>query len=1481
MRPPTSVVRVFLGRPDKGGEFKGSAFFVGPDIALTALHVVRDADPAQLFVQVGWNGVAAIRVTIVVPHSDEKIDVAILRIGPTLTAPVSELVRLAEVPELAHGDKLVLLGHLDMHSPLEVRPAKVSGFEAVAGAAATDPWPTPGMSGGPATSPDLVLRGINWARDRDGGRGYITPFASFRDFLEENGIDMQTPACPYPGLASFGLEDAGLFFGREDAVADLAAQVSQQSFTAVMGASGSGKSSLVLAGVQSVLQDDVTFAVCRIAHELDKDPFRALARALVQLLAPQDDATEQMVQIRKLSEALHSGKLDLVGDVLSAIPSAGQRPIRIVIDQFEELFTLVPTETCVCFLNLLCVAFGDQAIAARSGLVITMRGDFMSNALVHRGFADMLKGALFPVGPMTESEILEAIKRPAALVGVNFEHDLPERLARNAGTQAGSLPLLQFALREMWAAMKDRCLTHDVYDALGGLDEALARHAEETFRVLVSTGAFSDDDFRRLFTRLVIRIDGQPPTRRVVGEDDIATESLNLAGKLSEENNRLVVANRQFDDSVTFDIVHEALAWKWPRLVDWLESDSDFQNWQRRIEPLLDDWSGLDSENKTPVSGGLLARGVEFLENRAEDLSVNERDYIARSRDLEAERIARDDEREASLNRAESLRLVMEAERIAVHEPETALRLAWEALSRDRNDLTESHFRQAVGRIKATTQELVSPCQHARRQGFGWSKQGLIWAVKRNGQGKVWQPNGAVAATFHTSVLPSNKVVSEAVPSGILCVSQSGNVELIGWDGASRATLCLKRPKDWSPSFVNETIIASREDGIVVVCIENRCWVLDTKDGHVRLRTEIDYLSGLEAKPLLSVRPFSATISPYDDKFLVENSSGYAEVFDLDGNRMGRMTPPDSGGFQGVLFLSDGNLAAGDMAGSGQIWAENGAKIISVYSALTDGKDLFVRSLAPDGNAFTTCHNTAGGHVTLRDTAGQPLAAFSAGSAKFWDADISSDGEILAAAGDDASVNLWHWASNRHICELAGHRATVSKVRFHPENPDRLLSLDQDGSIRMWRIAESPLSDIWTYDDEPALIEKVDETVVSTGKTFFPTVLSTGENSAERLEEVLVSLSASGTLVTKTIDQLVVRCIDIPDHLPVRISLPSGLLQSDFEVVTSNDAGRIAVIPRSGQPLTALLYDERGEDVACLLGEDVNPMRDSDPKAVGAVMSPDGKYLGVGSRGGPIWVWTGDGALEAAWMAEDNNAPDILFEFVSGPNDGLLVSGVRDSFNIWNWQGEPITSLRFRGYKPLKIAIGRAMGRILTVSDNPNGNSRAHAEFWRESGEPVPLQDDFDPGYFPRIHFDPRGEYCVVQSEELRIISPEGSIIDRLFPGRNEYVVETAISTTGNLIAVLLSGGTVRLWSATARRWTAQIATNATRPIAFGPGDRQLLIGHASGRIERLPLSVDDLFEPARNRLTRSFDREEQQRFSLTENTMLSNFLDAKTQLPS
>lgn len=204
------------------------------------------------------------------------------------------------------------------------------------------------------------------------------------------------PLCPYPGLAHFGPGEAGLFFGRDAAVKRLGAAVSQRSLTALVGASGTGKSSVVLAGLAPHLArtGDWLFSYFRIGTELDHNPFHALARALVPLYVTSDDDTERLANTKKLARKLQDGELTLRDVFADCRNRSKSRRILLIADQFEEAFTLLGDEALQRrFVDVLLAGFPDptQGMDPDIGLILTLRADFYGRALRHRPLGDRRK----------------------------------------------------------------------------------------------------------------------------------------------------------------------------------------------------------------------------------------------------------------------------------------------------------------------------------------------------------------------------------------------------------------------------------------------------------------------------------------------------------------------------------------------------------------------------------------------------------------------------------------------------------------------------------------------------------------------------------------------------------------------------------------------------------------------------------------------------------------------------------------------------------------------------------------------------------------------------------------------------------------------------------------------------------------------------------------------------------------------------------
>lgn len=262
------------------------------------------------------------------------------------------------------------------------------------------------------------------------------------------------PSCPYPGLAYFGPDDANRFYGRKQAIQALVAAVAKRSFTALVGASGSGKSSVVLAGLAPRLSAEGGWrsSYFRIGTEPDKNPFAAVAGAL-EPLTGQRTLTSRLKEVDELAVTLASGETSLKGLIAQCRRSNPGKRILLIGDQFEEVFTLVSDDAIrERFISALIDAFPDPARNATPDvcLVLTLRADFYGAALQHRPLADKLQDRIANLGPMTRDELRDAIIKPAAQLeaSVTFEAGLVDTLLDDVETRPGSLPLLQFGANE-------------------------------------------------------------------------------------------------------------------------------------------------------------------------------------------------------------------------------------------------------------------------------------------------------------------------------------------------------------------------------------------------------------------------------------------------------------------------------------------------------------------------------------------------------------------------------------------------------------------------------------------------------------------------------------------------------------------------------------------------------------------------------------------------------------------------------------------------------------------------------------------------------------------------------------------------------------------------------------------------------------------------------------------------------------------------
>jgi serine/threonine protein kinase/WD40 repeat protein len=472
-------------------------------------------------------------------------------------------------------------------------------------------------------------------------------------FMNAVGFRPEDIVNPYKGLHAFQESDAEDFFGRETLTADILDKMDENHplarFIAVVGPSGSGKSSVVKAGVVPELRKDALPGSedwYYVEMVPGANPMVELQEALTRVSA---------APLKNLHERLMADPKALHQVVKEIVPLASE--LLIVIDQFEEAFTFGDERVRSHFLQSLYEAIVAEDSQLR--VITTLRADFYDRPLSEARFGQLIQQRTVVVLPLSVEEVERAITAPASQVQVFYERGLPAQIVTEVIDQPGVLPMLQYALTELFERREDQLLTHKAYQDIGGVLGALARRAEEIYREL-------DEEHQeatvQLFLRLVTLGEGSEDTRRRALQSEIMAASPNK--KVMQEvidmfsGFRLLTTDRDPSTRTpTVEVAHEALIRQWQRLRGWLSDTREDVRLQRLLAAESQEWDENNRDASFLLRGGRLVQfedwyksssvaltptDIEFIEaSVAERQRVEEADRIRLLREREAERKAR------------------------------------------------------------------------------------------------------------------------------------------------------------------------------------------------------------------------------------------------------------------------------------------------------------------------------------------------------------------------------------------------------------------------------------------------------------------------------------------------------------------------------------------------------------------------------------------------------------------------------------------------------------------------------------------------------------------------------------------------------------------------------------------------------------------------------------------------------------------------
>jgi DNA-binding SARP family transcriptional activator/WD40 repeat protein len=440
---------------------------------------------------------------------------------------------------------------------------------------------------------------------------------------------------PYRGLEAFEQADADDFYGRDGAVAQMVAVLEHERLLVVVGPSGIGKSSVVKAGLVPALAGGaIAGSESWLVTEMvpGRKPFEQLAAALERVASvARPDLVGELIA--------SPGALD--GVVRRLVP--GETDVLVVVDQLEELFTqTVDDADRRAFLQMIVEVASRRHAVVR--LVVTLRADYFDRPLGHAGFGDTLGGRTVALGAMTAAELADAVRMPAAAVGVEVEPALVERIAADAEQQPGALPVVQHTITELFDRRDTNTLTLAAYENAGGLTGAVGRRAETIYQALDETAR---DAARQVFLRLVSVSEDHDDTRRRVRRTELEQSGIaddDLDTVLSEYGrHRLLTFDRDpASRTPTVELAHEALLTEWDRYTGWVDDAREDLITRRHIETASRDWVNAGSEASFLYAGGRLELAESWATTSGFELTDDERRFLAASREkVDRDRVAR------------------------------------------------------------------------------------------------------------------------------------------------------------------------------------------------------------------------------------------------------------------------------------------------------------------------------------------------------------------------------------------------------------------------------------------------------------------------------------------------------------------------------------------------------------------------------------------------------------------------------------------------------------------------------------------------------------------------------------------------------------------------------------------------------------------------------------------------------------------------
>jgi len=1067
---------------------------------------------------------------------------------------------------------------------------------------------------------------------------------------------------PYRGLRTFEEADSQDFCGRSSLVERLAQRLAEKDspfvrFLAVVGPSGSGKSSLVRAGLVPQLRHDLVPGSAqwyRLNMTPGPDPYTQLATVLQTLAI---DAVPNVPSI------LHADAEGLLKAIDILLPDR-QSELFLLIDQFEEVFTLAQDHESISrFLDLIYTSI--IAPHSRLRIVITLRADFYDRPLLYENFSKLMRTRSETVIPMTYAELRDAIVLPAENLKIRVETALVETMIQDVKSQPGTLPLLEYTLAELFEERNGNALTLETYQRLGGVRGAISRRAGQVYEQLSPA---QQAIARQAFLRLVTLGEGTEDTRRRLLQSELLSmgglEALAVMDHF--EHARLVTSDyNTVTREPTLEVAHEALIREWPLLRLWLSENRDDLRRQRSLASYAKQWQEADYDPSYLMSGLHLESFSEWRKSTTLSLDGDEEDFLnacLSEYDRRKQALADADAREKRL--AANARYRMQA---------IILMLIL-------GILISFGLIQQISSERANAEQERRAAQAQRDQAQRSADESLSLSLALAALQSVQEgmPFQALSQVLRATQIDNPPALAQRV------------LGQIAFDGGARRTLEGHQDRVWSVAISPDArlVASGGQDSMI------RLW--DAQTGQM-----LQTLRGHDAER----RVYDLAFFPDGQRLASASQDETVAIWDIRSGQIIRRWDAESGLLWALAISPNGQyILTGGQNGLLKLWnAQDGTLLHTMRGHISS-----IIAVAISSDGLRMASGGADRLVRLWDLASGKLEATLVGHSDVVAAlAFSQDGHYLLSGAADLSILMWDINSGQIV------RRFNDDQQGHTVAPIRTLSLDSvnqiiysgayDGHIVAWDAQSGDIlksfiaHESWVLDtslsadgrwlasasaDGIVILWDVLGRAAEVWRRHSPSSQALSLASAPNNQQVSVghqdgTLSAhdpqTGQLLWQT--SLPAPILSLA-YSPDGVWLAVGLDDGQISLHSAQDGQQARALAQVGAPVWALSYHPNGELLASASGE----------------LQISGERSEVMS----VSLWqVADGQRRAEQRAH-RAAPQAL---VFSDNGQMLYSGGSDSIILaWDWQAGQMRPLGRYANATIKALALNNEGHRLAVS---------------------------------------------------------------------------------------------------------------------------------------------------------------------------------------